>query len=277
MINRRRLSFSRRNQMVSGPFHLFLIRCIFLVLILLPYKPARADSGQERHRIPILLYHRLGPMVADNMTVTTAVFRDQLRFLKDQGYTIIPLKQLVAYFLGKEPPPPSRAVVITADDGHRSAFTDMFPLVRQYNCPVTLFIYPSAISNATYALTWDQLREMRASGLFDIESHTYWHPNFQKEKKRLTPSQYEIFVEMQLTRAKETLDNKLGIRVDMLAWPFGLYDEEVIRQAGKAGYIAAFTMERRSASTDDNPMALPRYLVTNADIGKRFERLVSGK
>src|SRR5450756_1904357 len=107
------------------------------------------------------------------MTVTTAVFRDQLKFLKDQGYTIIPLNQLVAYLLGKDPPPPSRAVVITADDGHRSVFTDMFPLVRQYNCPVTLFIYPSAISNATYALTWDQLREMQSSGLFDIESHTY--------------------------------------------------------------------------------------------------------
>lgn len=215
--------------------------------------------------------------MADGMTVTTAVFGNQLKFLKDHGYTIIPLNQLVAYFLGKGPPPLPRAVVITADDGHRSVFTDMFPLVRQYNCPVTLFIYPSAISNATYALTWDQLREMRASGLFDIESHTYWHPNFKIEKKRLAPSEYENFVEMQLTRAKETLDKKLGIKVDMLAWPFGINDGELIRQAALAGYIAAFTMERRSASTADNPMALPRYLVTNADIGKRFERLVSGR
>jgi len=65
--------------------------------------------------------------------------------------------------------------------------------------------------------------------------------------------------------------------VDMLAWPFGIYDQELIWQARKAGHIAAFTMERRSASTADNPMALPRYLVTNADTGKRFERLVSGR
>ena len=127
MIHRPPLSISRRNQLVGDSFPLFLIRCILLVLILLPYKPARADSEQEKVRIPILLYHRFGPIVADSMTVTTAVFENQLKFLKDHGYTIIPLKQLVGYLLRRGPPLPSRAVVITADDGHRSVFTEMFP------------------------------------------------------------------------------------------------------------------------------------------------------
>jgi len=148
-------------------------------------------------------------------------------------------------------------------------------LVKRLRIPVTLFIYPSAISNASYALKWDQLREMQGTGLFDIQSHTYWHPDFRKEKKRLAPSEYRKFIEIQLAKSKGKLEERIKNRVDMLAWPFGIYDEDLIEQAAKAGYIAAFTLERRSASTADNLMALPRYLMTNEDAGNRFERLLS--
>lgn len=55
----------------------------------------------------------------------------------------------------------------------------MFPLLKKYQIPATLFIYPSAISNASYALTWDQLKEMKETGLIDVQSHTFWHPNFR--------------------------------------------------------------------------------------------------
>jgi peptidoglycan/xylan/chitin deacetylase (PgdA/CDA1 family) len=201
------------------------------------------------------------------MTVTTTVFESQIKYLRDNGYTVIPLRRLVDYYLGKEPPPPPRSVVITVDDGHKSVFTEIFPLVKRYRIPVTLFLYPSAISNAPYAMTWEQLREMKKTGLFDFQSHTYWHPNFKNEKKRLTPSEYEKFVEMQLKRSKDKLEEELGVKVDMLAWPFGIYDNELIAKAREAGYIAAFTMERRHANISDNIMALPRYRMTNADIG----------
>jgi peptidoglycan/xylan/chitin deacetylase (PgdA/CDA1 family) len=80
--------------------------------------------------------------------------------------------------------------VITADDGHESVFTEMAPLVREYGVPVTLFIYPSAISNAPYAMTWEQLAALDRTGLFGIESHTYWHPNFKTEKRRLSAGAY---------------------------------------------------------------------------------------
>jgi peptidoglycan/xylan/chitin deacetylase (PgdA/CDA1 family) len=66
------------------------------------------------------------------MTVRTRTFASQLQFLRDHGYTDIPGRQLVAYRHGKGPPPPLRTVAITTDDGHRSVYTDMFPLVKQY-------------------------------------------------------------------------------------------------------------------------------------------------
>jgi hypothetical protein len=71
-------------------------------------------------------------------------------------------------------------VAITVDDGHRSVYTDLYPRIVRLRQPVTLFIYPSAISNAPYALTWAKLSEMARSGLVDEQSHTYWHPNFHQ-------------------------------------------------------------------------------------------------
>ncbi len=63
-------------------------------------------------------------------------------------------------------------------------YAHMFSLVHLYRIPVTLFVYPSAISNADYALTWEQLLELKETWLFDIQSHSYWHPNFKEEKRR---------------------------------------------------------------------------------------------
>jgi len=116
----------------------------------------------------ILVYHRFGPVVADSMTVTTAVFASQLKYLHDNGYSIVPLRAVVNFAAGHGELPP-RAVAITADDGHRTVFSDMAPLVERYRIPVTLFIYPSAISNASYAMTWKQLAELKATGLFSVE------------------------------------------------------------------------------------------------------------
>ena len=226
--------------------------------------------------VPILLYHRFGPVVADSMTVTRTIFESQLKYLKDHGYTVIPLKHLIDYHLGKSQTLPSQSLVITVDDGHKSVYTDMFPLLMKYRLPVTLLIYPSAISHASYAMTWDQLREMKTAGLVDFQSHTFWHPNFRRDKRRLDPVEYEDFVEMQFKKSKGRLEKELNIKVDMLAWPFGIYDDELIHQAVKAGYMAALTMERHHANPSDKVMALPRYLITNADTGKSFERILAG-
>jgi peptidoglycan/xylan/chitin deacetylase (PgdA/CDA1 family) len=228
-------------------------------------------------RVSILVYHRFGPEVADSMTVTTPVFDSHLKYLQENNYTVIPLRELIRYHVHQLSHLPTRSVVITVDDGHRSVYTYLFPLVKRYRVPVTLFIYPSAISNAAYAMTWEQLREMEDSGFFEIQSHTYWHPNFHREKKSLTSKQYGEFVDWQLTQARASLERKLGIQVDMMAWPFGIYDNELIQKAVAAGYVAALTLERRHASRSDSLMALPRYLMTDRDKGVAFARLLSGR
>jgi len=208
------------------------------------------------------------------MTVRTATFRTQLEYLKQQGYPIIPLRWLVNALLGKEPAPPPRAVVIAVDDGHASVFAEMLPLVREYRVPVTLFIYPSAISNASYAMKWDQLAELSRTGLFDIESHTYWHPNFKTEKRRLSGEAYRSFVTMQFNKPRTVLRDKLGVNATMLAWPFGIYDDELMTTASQSGYVAGFTLDRRVVTPRERMMALPRFLVLDSGSGGRFAAML---
>jgi peptidoglycan/xylan/chitin deacetylase (PgdA/CDA1 family) len=226
--------------------------------------PLGATAAADNFEVSILAYHRFGATVNDAMTVRTVTFRSQLDYLKEHHHPVIPLQALISYLQGHSGAPPTGAVVITVDDGHQSVFKEMLPLVREYNVPVTLFIYPSAISNAAYAMTWDQLGTLRRSRLFDVQSHTYWHPNFRTEKRRLSPAQYQAFAAMQLVKARTVLESRLEVKPELIAWPFGIVDPELIGIARASGYVAGFTLDRRFVTGREEIMALPRFLVTDS-------------
>jgi peptidoglycan/xylan/chitin deacetylase (PgdA/CDA1 family) len=245
---------------------------LVLLFLLFTASSALADGPA----VPILLYHRFGPAVVDGMTMKTTVFESHLKYLKDNGYKVIPLRQLVNWYLKKGPAPAPKSVVIVEDDAHKSVYTDMAPLVRKYNVPVTVFVYPSAISNATYAMTWDQIRELKKTGLFDFQPHTFWHPNFKKDRKKMAAAEFEKSVMTQLQKSRARIDKEVGGTVDLLAWPFGIHDDYLLQKAREAGYIATFTIERRHATAGDPVMKLPRYLLINADQGKAFEQILAG-
>ena len=252
-----------------------LVGLLLFGLLLVP-SPSQA-AATPAVAVPILLYHRFGPTKADSMTVRTAVFVRQLTYLEAHGARVIPLRRLVDWYLGRAPAPPPGSVVIVVDDGHRSVYSEMAPVVRRFHIPVTLFIYPSAISNASYAMTWDELRALKATGLFDIQSHTYWHPNFRHEKRTLSPDAYDRFVDVQLRRSKARLEQEVGGPVDMLAWPFGIYDDDLLARAADAGYVATFTMARRPATAADRPIKLPRYLMQDSDGDAALARILASE
>lgn len=264
-------AFSGRPSFVLVPVMSSLAR---LALALLALVTSTQAAGEIR--IPVLLYHRFHPSTAASTTITVGTFEAQLRELKARGYTIVPARDLVEYLQGRRRELPARAVVVTVDDGHRSVYTELFPIVLRERIPVTLFIYPSAISRADYALTWKQLRTMHASGLVDVQSHTYWHPNFNQERRRLAPAQFARFAREQLERSRAAIEAHLDGRVDMIAWPYGIVDGELEAFAKASGYAAGFTMERRPVGPTEDVLALPRYAVTDADRGAAFLRILTG-
>jgi hypothetical protein len=80
---------------------------------------------------------------------------------------------------------------------------------------------------------------------------------------------------MQFRKSKEKLEKELAVKIDMLAWPFGIYDDELIAIAVRSGYTAAFTIERRPAGLSENITTLPRFLMVDTDRGKRFETILA--
>lgn len=227
-----------------------------------------ALSTANAQQVPILVYHRFAPTALDGMTLRVENFRSQLRVLESLSCQVIPLSRWVAWRLasseGGRATLPPRAVVLTADDGHRSQFEVMAPLLRERGWPVTLFVYPSAISNAIYALTWPQLRELAADPLVSVQSHTFWHPNLLREQDRMPPDAFHRFAADQLTRSRDVIEQRLARPVSLLAWPFGLSDEGLQAQAAQAGYRAAFSLGNRSASASDPLYAVPRHLIVDS-------------
>jgi peptidoglycan/xylan/chitin deacetylase (PgdA/CDA1 family) len=234
-------------------------------------------NANEIIRIPILTYHNFDPAKPGSMTISTEKFAAQLKYIKENGYTVIPLSQAVNYLLGKIDTLPKKPVVITADDGRETVYTYMLPLIREYRYPVTLFIYPSAISNAKYALTWNQLHELQQTSLFDIQCHTYWHPNFNDERKNLSSAAYAKLVQVQLVTAKDIINKKLGTHITLLAWPYGVYNPYLEQQAAQAGYAMAFSIDDRSAVQTERAMSMPRYMVAERYSMKTFAKILDGE
>jgi peptidoglycan/xylan/chitin deacetylase (PgdA/CDA1 family) len=253
-----------------------VFRVLCLSAVLLAFGSEMAAAAEDTWRVPVLVYHRFGPEGVGLTTVRTSLFAEQLEWLHTHNVSALPLHRVTEAIVAGTATDDLRGVVITADDGHFSIYNEMYPLLQRYGVHATLFIYPSAISNSKEALTWDQLADMVKSGLVDVQSHTYWHPIFEIEKRRLGSKEYEAFVHSQLTLSKQRLETNLGIKVDLLAWPFGLQDSDLARDAADAGYVAAFTIERKALHMSDNRYALPRILITEADSGERFAALVSG-
>ena len=225
--------------------------------------------------IPIFVYHNFEPVKKGSMTISTHRFEEQMQWLKTNGYTVIPLKEAVFYLQGKIASVPTKSVVVTIDDGRITVYQHALPIVKKYNIPVTLFIYPSIISHEPYAMTWGQLKTLQQTGLFDIQDHTYSHPNFKQEKKHLSAASYQNFVHRELAGSKKTLEAKMGTPVTLLAWPFGIYNNDVEQAAAKLGFTMAFSIGYRCAAKSDRAMAVPRYMILQTQNMKLFTMMAA--
>lgn len=208
------------------------------------------------------------------MTLKPERLIEQFQYLKDNGFTVIPLKEAVEYLEGKRSTLPPKPVVITADDGWQSVYQYMYPIVKKYNYPVTLFIYPQTISEGKHAMTWEELKELQQTGLFEIQGHTYSHPNFKQEKRHRSEASFQKLLNLELVRSKKILEDKIGTKIDFLAWPFGIYNDYLEQQAANAGYEMSFTIDAIKANRSFKPMGQPRYMIVEGQTMKTFKAIV---
>ncbi|MDX2136820.1 MAG: polysaccharide deacetylase family protein [Chloroflexota bacterium] len=216
------------------------------------------DGTYRRIRAPILMYHYVSelPFDADDirrgLTVTPAQFRSHLDMLFYEGYTPISLYDLHdALLTGRTLP--AKPVVLTFDDGHLDAYTQAFPLLREYGFTATFFIITGfADRNYVDHLSWAQIREMADAGM-SMEAHTKTH-------SELDGRTYDFLV-YEVLGSLESLAYYTGRQPYMFSYPVGRYDAETLRVMGQTEVWRAVTTERSYTITTDNRLQVPRIRV----------------
>src|ERR1700720_2227683 len=174
-------------------------------------------------------YHRFVDKVRHPDTeIMPQDFEKQMQELKDHGITVIGMQDLLAWRRGEKNIPPHCAV-ITIDDGWKSQYDVAWPILKKFGYPFTMFIYTEGVQGGHFgggqAITWEQLAEMRDAGI-DIEAHSKTHQDLRKPydkvtKRRLSPPEYEQWLQDEIAGSKEVLEQKLGIKVNCFAVPYG--------------------------------------------------------
>ncbi len=221
--------------------------------------------GQMMPGVWVLCYHRIVDKPVRYTNLQPAEFAQQMDYLATHDFNVVPLVTIVdAMQYGTKLP--QKTVALTFDDGYKDNYTVAYPILKKHDFPATLFIYPQYISNGGAALTWEQLKAMAADPSISIQSHTYTHPDLGKVSRR---GGADAKLKHEIVDSKNTLEQKLGIKIDTLAYPYGVFNPKVLQLTKAAGYRTAFTIGTRpipyigEKSTD--MWTVPRIMVNRGD------------
>ena len=126
----------------------------------------------------VLMYHRFGESHYPSTSITMEQFDAHLAELESGGYNVVPVPDIIAALRAGQTLP-DRTVGITVDDAYLSVYTRAWPRLKEAELPFTMFVATDAVDRATSQgaagyMTWDQVREMAASGV-TIGSQTASH------------------------------------------------------------------------------------------------------
>lgn len=218
--------------------------------------------------IPVLMYHSIAYEQGNELRVPKEVFREQMKYLKENGYTTLTLDELYS-FLVKNKPIPEKSIVITFDDGYKDNYENAYPVLKEFGLNATVFVITSSVDNEKDYLTSSQLKEMDKNGV-DIESHTVNHDD-------LTKIPYDKQVET-LKNSKDYLEKLLNKKIKYIAYPYGKWNDEAIKAAKDSGYIMAVTTVGGWSNKKQGIYTLDRvYISANHGMNEFKRRITNPK
>jgi biofilm PGA synthesis lipoprotein PgaB len=260
---------------------------LLVVFLALPVRAAGLDYQ-------VIAYHDVRDDVAgdydpDQFAVSTGHLIAHFRWLRDAGFQPVSVDQILAAEAGGEALP-ENAVLLTFDDGLRSFYTRVYPLLRLFDYPAVVSVVTSWIEmdgSVPYAgkvrdgddfLTWDQIREMQASGLVEIGSHTHDHhkgvqgnPQGNLQTAVVTrrydgeryedEARYRGRVAVDLARSIAMITAQTGQRPRVITWPFGAFNDAAADIAYKLGMRLSLTLEPGNSYYRELPHR-GRFLIT---------------
>ncbi|CAM4414793.1 polysaccharide deacetylase family protein [Paenibacillus tarimensis] len=216
-----------------------------------------------KDQVIVLMYHNITKRQGEKNELHVDSFRKQMEGLKNEGFNVISMDQYAEFMLKKKSIP-ANAVLITFDDGYQSFYELAYPILREFNYPATNFVIVKWIDQpyGIPKVTWDQMREMKKNGMsfynHTYDSHYYGTLDagqdkkkpalsnrlYLKEKKRKeTLQEYRSRVKKDLERAEKRLQEELGNKYSMIAFPYGAFNQDVLDIAEKIGIKLTFTVK----------------------------------
>ena len=219
-----------------------------------PWNPAGVTPGGYQI-VPILTYHNLGEQAKGRLVLAAASFREQMRYLKTNGYRVVSLADFIEFSrLNRQLP--QKSVVLTFDDGYRAFKDHAYPVLKELGFTATLFIYTDWVGAGRGALSWAELRDLAAEG-FDIQAHSKTHADLRRAAGE-TETQYARRMQAELEQPQDLFNRNLGRRSQVLAYPYGRWEEGLLPKVKEYGYIAAFSVRRQGNASFVRPLAAHR-------------------
>ncbi len=239
-----------------------IVLFIFLTCALIWLYPfiTKAEEKEGMH-VPIIMYHQITKKNSrrGDYTVMYDEFENDLKYIKEMGYTTINMTGLIDYTYGKKALP-EKPIIITLDDGFESVYEYVYPLMKKYKmCAVasivgeyTSFFTENPDHNITYSyLNWEQVEELSKSKEIEIQNHSYdLHKNNSSrhgisKKHDEDVASYNTEVGADILKMQNLMHKKTGYTPNTLTFPYGAYRNETISLAKSLGFKATLLCEER--------------------------------
>jgi len=261
--------------------------------LLLASAMAGAAEPGKSGTLHVLSYHDVRDSVAgdfdrDQYAVSAANLIEHFRWLKANGYTPVSIDQLLAAREGRGTLP-DKPVLLTFDDGLRSMYTHVLPLLRLFGYPAVASLVTAWIerdASVPYAgrelgrkdfLSWRQVRELQESGLVEIASHSHdlhkgirGNPQGNQQPAAVTRlydgeryesgAQRAARVRDDLATSVRIIREHTGLAPRVMTWPYGAFDAELAAIAAQLGMGLSLTLQPNHGIDPAAPL-LHRHLV----------------
>lgn len=225
---------------------LFVIMLTSFLVFIHPYQPYAK----------ILLYHSVSDQNdnRDSTAISIDLFKRQMDYLSKHNYQPVFLDTIIQrYEEGKKVP--AKWVVITFDAWYDDFYHNVYPILKRYNFKATLFVITSSIEEGGVA--WEQLRQMKDSGLVEIGSHSHEHLS------AFCSSLSEV--NNDIVKSKAVLEKKLRVKSLVYAYPYGALNGQVRELVERAGYKGAVGITYRRGEFKLNDIYNLRRIYVSGD------------
>lgn len=228
--------------------------------------------------IPVLMYHDIVHTKMDQNTSTLELqkFREQMDYLKNNGWTTITPQQLESWVTNNGTLP-KKSVLITFDDGYKSTINLAYPLLKNHGFQATSFVITSRINRPG---TVSDMDIVRTQDVYSYQSHTHAFHMFNSSNN-MSLMQYEnesaIFADVE--QANHSIEQILnnGSQVTTLAYPYGKRSPQAIQALQSAGITSAYTIDEGNVFQGDSLFELKRQRVHSSMSLKDFADKLEGK